>query len=327
MNRRQFITLIGGVATWPLTVRAQQARMPVIGLLRNARPGENPAYQTAFNRGLGELGYVVNKNVAVEYRWTEGSNERLPALLADLIRHRVDVLAVPGNTAAALAAKAATQTVPIVFMMGPDPVELGLVGSLARPGGNITGVAQLMVPLLAKRLEMLHQLVPDARLIALLVNPTNPLFGDAESREVQQAAGILGLQVKVLTAKNEDEINVSFATLRPEGVGAVLVGGDAYLLNQRNQIATLAARYRIPTVSQYRQFTAAGGLMSYGNDLVDAYRLTGVYVGRILKGEKPSDLPVQQPTKFELIINLKTARTLGIEVSPTLLATADEVIE
>jgi putative ABC transport system substrate-binding protein len=276
---------------------------------------------------LSDSGYVESKNVVVEYRWTEGRNHRLAPLLADLIRQRVDVIAVPGNTAGALAAKAATQTIPVIFLIGPDPVELGLVASLARPGGNITGVAQLMVPVLAKRLEILHQLVPHARVIALLVNPTNPLFGEAESREVQKAASILGLQVKVLAAKNEDEIDASFASLKAQGVDALLVGGDGYLLSRRYQIAPLAERYRIPVVSQYRQATAAGGLMSYGNDLVEAYRLTGVYVARILKGEKPGDLPVQQPTKFELVINLKTAKSLAIEVPPTLLALADEVIE
>jgi ABC-type uncharacterized transport system substrate-binding protein len=327
MRRREFITLLGGAAaTMSLTARAQQPKMPVVGLLRSGSAGENPRLMAAFHQGMRETGHVENQNVVVEYRYTDGRNDRLPALLLDLIGRQVAVIAVPGSTAAALAAKAATQTIPIVFMMGGDPIEFGLVSSLARPGGNVTGVAQLMVPVIAKRLELLHQLVPDTQAIALLLNPTNP-FSEAERREVQAAVNALQLKLQVLYAQNADEIGVSFSTLKAQGAHALLLGADVYFLNQRAQIATLAARYAVPTISHYREYTEAGGLISYGNNLVEANRLTGIYVGRILGGDSPNDLPVLQPTKFDFVINLKVATALGLSIPDRLLALADEVIE
>src|SRR6476469_3220835 len=300
--------------------------MPVVGLLRSGSAGENPHLMTALHQGLRETGYVENQNVMVEYRYTDGHNDRLPALLADLIGRQVAVIAVPGSTAAALAAKVATQTIPIVFLMGGDPIEFGLVSSLARRGGNITGVAQLMVPVIAKRLELFHQLVPDAQAIALLLNPTNP-FSEAERREVQAAVNALQLRLHVLYAQNADEIDVSFSNLKAQGAQSLLLGADVYFLNQRAQIVTLAARHAVPTISHYREYTEAGGLISYGNNLVEANRLTGIYVGRILGGETPNDLPVLQPTKFDFVINLKTAMALGLSIPDKMLARADEVIE
>jgi putative tryptophan/tyrosine transport system substrate-binding protein len=300
--------------------------MPVVGLLRSGSPGENPRLRAAFDQGLREIGYVESQNVTVEYRYTEGRNERLPILLSDLIARQVAVIAVPGSTVAALAAKAATQTIPIVFMIGADPIEFGLVQSIARPGGNITGIAQLAVPVIAKRLELLHQLVPMAQVVALLVNPTNP-FSEAERREMEAAANALKLNLRVEYARSADEIVASFSNLKAQGVHALLLGADVYFLNQREQIAALAARYAVPTISHYREYTEAGGLISYGNNLFEANRLTGTYVGRILRGERPSDLPVLQPTKFDFVINLKTAKDLGLSIPDKLLALADEVIE
>jgi putative ABC transport system substrate-binding protein len=327
MRRREFITLLGGAAiAWPLAARAQPSAIPVVGILRNGSAGQGTHLTAAFLRGLGDTGFVENQNVTVEYRWTEGRNDILPELLNDLVRRHVDVIAVPGSTIAALAAKAATQTIPVVFMMGADPVEFGLVNSLAHPGGNLTGVAQLMVPVISKRLEVLHQLAPEARSIALLTNPTNP-FGEAEAKEVQIAAHALGVEINVHHAKSADEIDTVFKTLVAPGTGAVLLGADALFLLQGAQIAALAARHGLPAISNYREFPTAGGLMSYGNNVAEAMRLTGIYVGRILKGEKAADLPVVQPTKFEFVINLKTAKALSLEIPPNLLALADEVIE
>jgi len=327
MKRREFIALLGGAAAaWPLAARAQQPVMPVIGVVRIATRGESTHLEHAFRQGLIQAGYVENQNVAIEWRYAEGRYERLPGILAELVGRRVAAIVVPGNTAGALAAKAATQTVPIVFMMGGDPVEFGLVTSLARPGGNITGVAMLQAPVVAKRLDLLHQLVPTALTIALLTNPANP-FGDAERREVQAAARTLGLELHVANAKHQDEIDALFPHLIAQGARAIVIGADAYYFNQRNQIAALAARHAIPAIAQWREYPAAGGLMSYGNNIPDAYRLTGIYVGRILNGEKPADMPVQQPTIFELVINLKAAKALGLQIPDRLLALADEVIE
>jgi putative ABC transport system substrate-binding protein len=326
MRRREFLGVLGGAAvTGPAVVRAQQA-MPVIGILRTGSPDQLLHLRDAFHRGLRESGFVENQNVLVEYRWAEGRNDRMPELLNDLVRRQVSVIAVLGSTIGALAAKAATQTIPVVFMMGSDPVELGLVSSLAHPGGNLTGVAQLMVPLVAKRLEMLHQLTPKSQLIAMLINPTNP-FGEEEAKEVRAAAQALKLELHILQSKNADEIDTAFATLIAQGASAVLLSADAVFVRQSGQIAVQAARYKVPVVSHYREFPVAGGLMSYGSNLSETFRLAGVYVGRILKGENPADLPVMQPTKFEFIINLRTAKTLGLAVPDKLLALADEVIE
>ena len=326
--RRKFLArLLGGAAAaWPLAARAQQPAMPVIGVVRIATRGESTHLEHAFRQGLTQAGYVENQSVAIEWRWAEGRYERLPGILAELVSRRVAAIAVPGAAATALAAKAATQTIPIVFMMGGDPVEFGLVASLAHPGGNITGVAMLQTPVVAKRLDLLHQLIPPAVTIALLTNPANP-FGQAERREVETAARTLGLELHIANAKHQDEIDALFPSLIAQGARAIVIGADAYYFNQRSQIAALAARYAIPAIAQWREYPAAGGLMSYGSNIPDAYRLTGIYVGRILKGEKPADMPVQQPTKFELVINLKAAKALGLSIPPTLLATADEVIE
>jgi putative ABC transport system substrate-binding protein len=285
-----------------------------------------PHLDAAFHRGLGEAGFVENQNVSVEYRWSEGRNDRVPELLNDLVRHQVSVIAVPGSTVAALAAKAATQTIPIVFLIGADPVEFGLADSLAHPGGNITGSALLLVPVITKRLEMLHELAPTAQSIALLVNPTNP-FGAVEGKEVQAAARALDLKLNILNTKSADDIDIAFPTLIAQGDRAVLLSADALFGRQSAQIAILAARHGIPAISHYREFPDAGGLMSYGISLFEGFRLTGLYVGRILKGEKPADLPVMQPTRFEFVINLRTAKALGLTIPETLLATADEVIQ
>jgi putative ABC transport system substrate-binding protein len=300
--------------------------MPVIGVVRIAKRGESTHLADAFRQGLTQAGFVENQNVAIEWRWAEGRYERLPDILAELVGRRVATIAVPGATATALAAKAATQTIPIVFMMGGDPVEFGLVASLAHPGGNITGVALLQTPVAAKRLDLLHQLITTATTIALLIDPANP-FSQVERREVEAAARTLGLELNVANAKDQDEIDALFPNLIARGARAIVIGADAYYFNQRSQIAALAARYAIPAIAQWREYPAAGGLMSYGNNLPDAYRLTGIYVGRILKGEKPADMPVQQATKFELVINLKTAKALGLTIPDKLLALADEVIE
>jgi len=327
VKRREFITLLGGAAAaWPLAARAQQPAMPVVGVVRIATPGESPHLEHAFRQGLAQAGYVENQNIGIEWRWAEGRYERLPDILAELVGRRVAAIAVPGAAATALAAKAATHTIPIVFMMGGDPVEFGLVASLARPGGNITGVAMLQAPVVAKRVDLLHQLIPTALTIGLLTNPTNP-FGEAERREVQTAVRTLGLELHVANAKDQDEIDASFQNLIAQGARAIVIGADAYYFNQRKQIAALAASYSIPAIAQWSEYTASGGLMSYGNNIPDAYRLTGVYVGRILKGEKPSDLPVEQPTKFDFVINLATAKALGLTIPDKLLALADEVIE
>ncbi len=325
IGRRELMAALGSAAiAWPVT--AQQQPMPVIGVVRFAKRGENTHLEDAFRQGLTQVGYVENQNVVIEQRWAEGHYERLPGILAELIDHRVAAIAVPGAIAAALAAKAATQTTPIVFLIGGDPVEFGLVASLSHPGGNITGVADLETPLVAKRLDLLRQLISTAATIALLTNPANP-YSQSERREVEAAARSQGLELHVANAKHQDEIDALFPDLIARGVRAIMIGGDAYFFNQRSQIAALAAQYAIPAIAQWRDYPAAGGLMSYGRNVPDAFRLMGIYVGRILKGEKPADMPVQQATKFELVINLKTAKALGLTIPDKLLALADEVIE
>jgi putative tryptophan/tyrosine transport system substrate-binding protein len=326
MQRRKFITLLGGaIAVWPLAVHAQQPALPVVAFVRDGSLEANAGYLAAFRKGLNESGYVEGQNVTVEYHWLEGQYDRLPALMADLAR-RVTVIATVGNLTS-VAAKAATATTPIVFGVGEDPVRLGLVTSLARPGGNATGTNFLVQETVAKRLRLLHELVPKAVRVAVLVNPSNTAVTDATLLGTKEAAATLGLQIQILNASSIGEIDAAFATLARERPDALFVGGDAFFISRRTQFVTLTARDKIPATYSLRGYVAAGGLMSYGTDIGDAFHQVGVYTGSVLKGAKPADLPVLQSTKFELVINLQTARVLGIEVPPGIISIADEVIE
>jgi putative tryptophan/tyrosine transport system substrate-binding protein len=328
MKRRQFITLLGGAAAcWPLAAKAQQPATPVIGWLSGASPDPSASYMAAFRAGLSETGYVEGKNVLIEYRWAENQYDRLPALAADLVRRQVTVIAETGGLAVALAAKAATTTIPVVFGIGGDPVQLGLVGSLNRPGGNFTGVTNLNLEILPKRLQLLREVVPTATVVGALMNPDNPAI-EPLSKDLQTAARVLGLQLHVLNARTERDFDIAFATLvQLRAGGLVIAGGDGLLVTRSEQLAALALRHGVPAIFEFSEFTAAGGLMSYGSSRAEQARLVGVYTGRILKGEKPADLPVQRATKVELIINLKTAKAFGINVPLALLTRADEVIE
>ena len=326
MRRRELIVGLAAVAAArPLGSRAQQKAVPVIGYLGGTSPAPAAPNLAAFRQGLGETGYVEGQNVAIKYRWAEGHYDRLPALAADLVARKVDVI-MADSTPAALAAKGAASTIPIVSVIGGDPVKRGLVASLARPGGNLTGVSVLLTELVPKRLELLAELVPQVRVIALLVNPNNPVT-ERMIGDVQQAARAKGVQLPVLKAATESEIDAAFASLVQLHAGALLVGTDPFFTSRREQLVTLASRYAVPVIYQFREFTISGGLMSYGTSLTAVFHQLGVYAGRILKGEKPADLPVQQPTKFELVINLKTAKALGLTVPQSILARADEVIE
>jgi putative ABC transport system substrate-binding protein len=326
MRRRDFISLLGGGAVaLPLAARAQPPALPVVGFVNPGSP--DGARVAAFRNGLSETGYVEGQNVTVEYHWLEGQYDRLPALMADLVRRQVAVIATPGNTSTSLAAKAATATIPIVFGVGEDPVLLGLVANLARPGGNATGINFFSREVAAKRLRLLHDLVPKAVRIAALLNPGNPSTAESTLRDVQQAAPAIGLQILILDASTIGEIDAAFATLARERLDAVFVGPDAFFTSRRVQLAILAAQERIPAAYPSSLYVAAGGLMSYGTDVADTFHQVGVYTGQILKGAKPADLPVLQSTKFEFAINLQTARALGIEVPPAVLSIADEVIE
>jgi putative tryptophan/tyrosine transport system substrate-binding protein len=324
MRRREFIVALGGAAAWPLAASAQQPPIPVIGFL-NSLSSDWP-YLAAFREGLKEIGYVEGQNVAIEYRWAEGHYDRLPGLAADLVRRQVALIAATGGDPSALAAKSATTTIPIVFNVAEDPVKAGLVTSLNRPGGNMTGVSMLTAAMDEKRLELLHELVPRAAVIVVLVNPN---FSEAgtESRIVDAAARVLNRQIQILNASNDRDIDVAFAALAQQHVGALLVASDPFFFTRREQLVALAARHAIPTIYFVREFVVAGGLMSYGANFATLYRQLGVYAGRIIRGEKPADLPVVQPTKFEFVINLKTAKSLGLAIPPSLLALADEVIE
>jgi putative ABC transport system substrate-binding protein len=329
MNRRAVMSLLGGAAAvWPIAARAQQAAketaMPVIGYLDVVN---SPTRLAAFQQGLGESGYVLGRNVALEVRSAEGRYDRFPELVADLVRRRVSVIVAPGTTPAALAAKAATTTIPVVFGVGDDPVKLGLVANLARPGGNATGVNFFTAEVAAKRLGLLRELLPAATRVAVLANPTDPIRLETIMSEVKTAAGAVGLQFQAVSASTSREIDAAFATLAAAPADALFVGPDPFFYTRRGQIALQAARHAIPASYAIRDYAEAGGLMSYGTNLTDAYRQVGVYAGRILKGAKPADLPVQQSTKFELVINLQAARTIGLDVPPQLLAAADEVIE
>jgi ABC-type uncharacterized transport system substrate-binding protein len=327
-KRREFITIMGGMATWPLAARAQQAgRMPVIGYIGTGSRESDAFRLPSFHRGLNESGYVEGRNVAIEYRWAEGHNDRLPALVADLVRRQVEVIAVPASTPGALAAKAATSTIPIVFYIGLDPVELGLVASLHRPSGNITGVTGWNVTVGPKRLELLHEVLPAATMMALLVNPTSPNLAEADIREQTTAAQTLGLKLQVLHASTGNDLETVFSNLLQARAGGLVIGTDSLFNTHKGQLAALSVRHQVPTIHQYREFAAAGGVMSYGTDTSDLSRQVGIYTGRILKGDKPADLPVQQATKVEFVVNLKTAKSFGLTIPLPLLARAEEVIE
>ena len=326
MRRRAFITLLGGAVAWPLAARAQQPAMPVIGFLHSSLPEPNAAFVAAFRKGLSEAGFVEDQNVAIEFRWAAGKVDQLPDLAADLIRRQVAVIATPASTPAALAGKAATTTIPIVFATGGDPVALGLVRSLNRPGGNATGISFQTVELLGKQLEMLRDVAPQSRRFAALVDPHYE-YADAIVTSLRAGAGSLGVPIEILRATTVGEIDASFANLAQKPGSALLISSSPFFTGRRTQLATLAARYTIPAIYGVREFAENGGLMSYGPDFANIYQQAGIYTGRILKGEKPADLPVQRPTKFELVINLTTARAIGITVPDKLLALADEVIE
>ena len=325
MRRREFIRIVGAVIAWPLAAHAQQKAMPVIGYLSAGSPGPSAPTLAAFRQGLSEAGYVEGQNVAIEFRWAEGHFDRLPVLAADLVGRKVDVIRATGGNAA-FAAKSATSTIPIVFSGGADPVAIGLVASLARPGGNITGVSFISSELMPKRLELLSEMVPQASVIALLINPDSP-SAERLTRDTQRAAREKGMQLHILKAGAEGEIDAAFASLAPMHAGALVVGTDAFFNTRREQIVTLASHHAVPAIYELREFALAGALISYGPSLTAVDRLTGVYTGKILKGAKPADLPVQQPTSFELVINLKTAKALGLTVPPSMLQRADEVIE
>jgi putative tryptophan/tyrosine transport system substrate-binding protein len=327
VRRREFITLLGSAAAaWPVAARAQQAAMPVIGYLYTGSPDPSAHLTSAFRKGLSEAGYTEGRDVTIEYRWAHNDNARLPELAADLVRRQVAVLVTPGSSPAALVAKATTSTIPVIFSIGADPVEIGLVTSLNRPGGNITGFSSMNVELAPKRFGLLHELLPQAGRAFVLANSSNPV-ADVFIRDVRAAATAVGWQIEVLTANTVSEINTAFSSLAQKSAAAVLVTPGPLFNNRRIQLATLASRYTLPVMFSSREFAEAGGLMSYGPSIPEEFRQAGLYAARVLKGEKPADLPVGRATKFEFVINLQTANALGIEIPPTLLARADEVIE
>jgi putative ABC transport system substrate-binding protein len=326
MTRRQFITLLGGAAAWPLAARAQQPAMPVIGFLHPGSPEANAKYVAGFRKGLAETGYVEGRNIAIEYRWGHGESARLPELVADLISRSVAVIVTPGGVAVALAAKAATATIPIVYAIGVDPVQAGLGASLNRPGGNVTGITSLNSGLAAKQLGLLHQLLHRDARFAVLINPGNPQIRSVLA-DVQAAAAAMGQQLEIITAASARDISSAFGEAVRKQADALLISADPMFTNRPAQLATLASRHALPAIYALREFAEAGGLMTYGSNFTDVFRQAGTYAGRILKGEKPADLPILQATKFELVVNLQTAEALGVEVPATLLAIADEVIE
>ena len=327
MRRREFTRMLAGAAAWPLAARAQQSAIPVIGFLHLTSLETNRDNLAAFRLGLGDLGYIEDKNVAIEYRWAHGRNDRLATLVAELVNRQVSIIVVLESTNGALAAKAATKTIPIVFMQGADPVRIGLVDSLNRPGGNLTGINLFLVEVVAKRLELLLELVPSAKSIAYLRNPTNPVFAETETEEVQAAARALGVRLLLVNASRLHEIETAFSDLAQQRPDALLVSGDGFLHTHRDEIVALVERHPVPAIYSMREYAVVGGLMSYGTNYPNAWRQAGVYTGRILKGERPADLPMQQVTKIELIINLKTAKALGVTFPLSLLGRADDVIE
>jgi putative ABC transport system substrate-binding protein len=328
MRRREFIGAIGGAAAlWPMMVRGQQARTPVVGYLGSESPELFATRLKAFRGGLSSTGFDEARNVTIEYRWAEGHNDRLPALAAELVRLKVDVLASPGGVAAALAAKTATSTTPVVFEMGADPIAVGVVSSLNHPGGNVTGVSSLNAEVGPKRLELLHELLPSATDMALLVNPTNPKNAEATTRDLQAAADVLKLKLHVLNASRESDFENVFSKLAQMRVGGLVIANETFFANRSEELAALAVRYALPSAHQSREFAVAGGLLGYGGSIKQSHGQAGVYVGRILKGERPGDLPIQQVTKVEFVLNLKAARTLGLAPSSSFIARADEVIE
>jgi putative ABC transport system substrate-binding protein len=328
MRRREFVTVLVGLgATWPLVALAQLPAMPVIGYLSGWSPDDAPDYLAYFRQGLAEAGYAEGRNVAIEYRYAEGHFERLPELVGDLVRRKVSIIAIPNTTASAVVAKAATQTIPIVFSLGSNPVEVGLVQSLNHPGGNLTGLTALQTAVTAKRLQLLHELLPSVMKIAFFVNPANKALAESDTKEAQETARLLGVNLLVLSASSQSEIDVAFAILAREKVGALLTNSESLFMVHSDYLAVLTARYALPALYAYRENATAGGLMSHGANFLNAARELGLYAGRILKGEKPGDLPVQQATKIEFVINMKTAKALGIEVPLPLLGRADEVIE
>jgi putative ABC transport system substrate-binding protein len=327
MRRREFITLLGGTAVWPVVGHAQQPAMPVIGYLNSTSPSTYAIYTDAFREGLQSTGYVEGVTVAIEYRWADGRNDRLPALAAELATQQVAVIVATGATASAVAAKVATRTIPIVFISGGDPVQFKLVDSFNRPGGNLTGVSFLANRLASKQLDLLQQLTPGAAPIGVLVNPTNPTLAGSFWREAQEAADTLGIQVHLLNASTEEDFVGAFDTLKRINARALIIGADGFFTSRIEVLSQLAAKHTMPAICSYREFSMSGGLISYGTSVIHAYRQVGIYTGKVLKGEKPADLPVLQPTKFEFVLNLRTAKALGIEVPQNLLALADEVIE
>jgi len=327
LKRREFITLIGSAAAWAHAARAQQPAMPVIGYIDAGSPEPVAHLVSAFREGVGATGFVEGRNVAIEFRWAHNNNEQLPELAADLVRRRVTVIVAPQSTAAVMEAKAATSTIPIVFGTGSDPVQAGLVTSLNRPGGNITGITFMNIEITAKRLGLLHELLPNATRFGVLINPRNSIIAETMAKDATAAASAMGRQVEIVKASTNREIDAAFSVLNEKRVDALLVAPDTLMANRRLQIAMLAVRLAIPLMAVQRELAEAGGLMSYGPNFMEAYRQTGIYTGRILKGESPSDLPVLRATKFEFVINLQTARTIGVDIPPTLLALADDVIE
>jgi len=328
MKRREFITLLCGAgATWPLAARAQQPAMPVVGFLSISSPGPHAPFVAKFKEGLREIGYVEGQNVGIEYRWADGDFDRLPALAADLARRKVDVIAAVSGDASIRAATSANATIPVVFISGSDPVQSGLVASFARPGGNVTGFSMISNALMSKRFEMLSELVPNIRVIALLVNPKYHSATEGTVPLVQRAASAKGMQLRILNASKEDDFEPAFASFVEQKVDALVVGTDPFFTSRREHIVSLASRYAVPTIYEWQEFAAAGGLLSYGASLTSLYREVGIYVGKVLKGTKPAELPIQQPTNFELVINLKTAKALGLNIPAGLLLRADKTIE